>query len=67
MAVAERIVELSGSCGAFEKFMVENINYYIRFVVVKGKPDVSHMCRYDWYELDNVTDPPIGPFDDLKK
>ncbi len=46
LAVAEKIVELSGSCGAFEKFMAENINYYIRFVVVNGKPDVSHMCRY---------------------
>lgn len=46
LAVAEKIVELSGSCGGFEKFMAENINYYIRFVVVKGKPDVSHMCRY---------------------
>lgn len=38
---------VSGSCGAFEKFLAENVNYYIRFVVVKGKPDVSHMCRYD--------------------
>lgn len=46
LAIAEKIVELSGSCGGFEKFMAENINYYIRFVVVKGKPDVSHMCRY---------------------
>lgn len=46
LAVAEKIVELSGSCGAFEKFIAENINYYIRFVVVDGKPDVSHMCRY---------------------
>lgn len=47
LAMAEKIVELSGSCGAFEKFLAENINYYIRFVVVKGKPDVSHMCRYN--------------------
>ena len=47
LAMAEKIVELSGSCGAFEKFLAENINYYIRFVVVDGKPDVSHMCRYE--------------------
>lgn len=47
LAIAEKIVELSGSCGAFEKFLSENVNYYIRFVVVKGKPDVSHMCRYN--------------------
>jgi len=46
LAMAEKIVELSGSFGAFEKFLSENINYYIRFVVVDGKPDVSHMCRY---------------------
>ncbi len=36
---------------------------YCRFFV----PNSADWIVQDWYELDNVTYPPIGPFDDLKK